>query len=126
MLIWLWKRIKARFSDEHVLDIMEWELKPALEQIMYHLSQTGDFLLYYHYSDGVYVRSRPGNMLQIDTPVGSINITILDGYYLSARTFDDRYMRSHESDVFDEECIAMLSEYYRLVVDPVGDLIAAA
>ena len=126
MLIWLWKRIKARFSNEHVLDIMEWELKPALEQILYHLRQTGDFLLYYHECDEIYVRSRPGNMLQIDTPAGSINVTILDGYYLSARTYDDLYLRSHESDVFDEECVAMLSEYYQLVVDPVRTLLEAA
>lgn len=126
MLIWLWKRIKARFSDEHVLDIMDWELKPALEQILYHLRQTGDFLLYYHDSNEVYVRSRPGNMLQIDTPIGSINVTILDGFYLSARTFDDEYLRSYESDVFDETCIDVLTEYYELIVDRTISLVKAA
>lgn len=125
MLTWIWNRIKARFSDEHILDIMDWELKPALEQILYHLTQTGDFLLYYHESHQIYVRSRPGNMLQIDTPVGSINVTILDGFYLSARTFDDEYLRSYESDVFDETCIDVLTEYYELIVDRAISLVKA-
>lgn len=117
MLTWIWNRIKARFSDEHILDIMDWELKPALEQILYHLTQTGDFLLYYHESHHLYVRSRPGNMLQIDTLKGSLNITILDGYYIHGHTYDGIYSKGYNTDTFDQVAVEMVCEFYQVFID---------
>lgn len=118
MIKWLWQRIKARFSDEHVIDILDWQLHPALEQILFHLKQTGDFLLYYYDDDRhFYVRSRPGNMLQIDTPKGSLTITVLDGYYIHGHTYDGIYSKGYETDVIDDHAIELICEFYRIFID---------
>lgn len=124
MIKWIWKRIKVRWEHPPVLDITDWDLKDALEQILFNLITKRELLLYWDVdTPGFYVRSIPDNMLTLDTPYGSIQITYLDGVHIVGRRFDDEYfhalqVQSLKDPATDNIVNYHITECYRHIVDP--------
>lgn len=124
MIKWLWQRIKSRWVHPPVLDITDWDLKDALEQILFNYTQTGNLLFYWHaMDDGFYVKSIPGSLLVLDTPYGSIQMQYTQGVHVVGFRNDDSYFHA----ICERECgytrthaeiVESIMNAYRHIVDP--------